>query len=84
MSFSPHLDAMQDRIKAIILRESEGLFDDPDEKDDLQITVRIACEFYVFLQQSNDPPEFSEADYMAGTIRSGLDWFFRWPRQAAS
>jgi hypothetical protein len=76
MSFSPHLDAMQDRIKAIILRESEGLFDDPDEKDDLQITVRIACEFYVFLQQSNDPPEFSEADYMAGTIRSGLDWFF--------
>ena len=25
---------------------------------------------------SNDLPESREAEYMAGTIRSGLDWFF--------
>lgn len=76
MSFSPELAAMQDQIKAIVVRGSEGFFDNPKDSADLQITVRIACEFYVFLQQSNDPPEFSEARYMADTIRSGLDWFF--------
>jgi hypothetical protein len=76
MLFSPELDAMQDRIKTIILRGAEGFLDDPKESANLQITIRIACEFYVFLQQANDAPEFSEADYMAATIRSGLDWFF--------
>jgi hypothetical protein len=74
--YSPELDAMKTRMTAIIVRDSEGYFDDPKEREDLQITVRIACEFFVFLQQSNDVPEFGEADYMAGTIRSGLDWFF--------
>jgi len=76
MSFSPELDVMKERMTAIIMRDSEGFFDDPKESEDLQITVRIACEFFVFLQRSNDVPEFGEADYMAGTIRSGLDWFF--------
>ena len=63
-------------MKAIILRDSEGFFDDPKESEDLQITIRIACEFFVFLRQSKDVPELDEAEYMAGTIRSGLDWFF--------
>src|SRR5882762_11334218 len=73
---SPEVDALKARMKAIILRDSEGFFDDPQEGEDLQITVRIACEFFMFLQQSNDVPELGEAEYMAGTIRSGLDWFF--------
>src|SRR5437016_12830750 len=76
MLFSPEMDAMQARMKAIILRDSEGFFDDPKESEDLQITIRIACEFFVFLRQSKDVPELDEAEYMAGTIRSGLDWFF--------
>jgi len=76
MRSSLEVEAMKARMKAIILRDSEGFFDDPKESEDLQITVRIACEFFVFLQQSNDVPELSEAEYMAGTIRSGLDWFF--------
>ena len=76
MSPSPELYAMQDRIKAIIRQESEGYFDDPPQSDDLQVCARIASEFYVFLQQSDGTSEPSEADYMAGTIRSGLDWFF--------
>ncbi len=67
---------MKAQMKAIILRDSEGFFDDPKESEDLQITIRIACEFFVFLQQSRDIPELGEAEYMAGTIRSGLDWFF--------
>ena len=76
MLSSPNLDAMKAQITAIILRDSEGYFDDPEESEDLQITVRIACEFSAFLQHSNDVPEWNDADYMAGTIRSGMDWFF--------
>ncbi len=76
MLFSPEIDAMKARLTAIILRDSEGFFDDPKESEDLQVTVRIACEFFVFLQRTNDVPELGEAEYMAGTIRSGLDWFF--------
>ncbi len=76
MLFSPEVDAMKAQMTAIIVRDSEGFFDDPKESEDLQITVRIACEFRVFLQQSNDAPELGDAEYMAGTIRSGLDWFF--------
>jgi hypothetical protein len=73
---SPEIDAMKARLTAIILRDSEGFFDDPKESEDLQVTVRIACEFFVFLQRTNDVPELSETEYMAGSIRSGLDWFF--------
>jgi hypothetical protein len=76
MLSSLEVDAMKARVKAIILRDSEGFFDDPKESEDLQITIRIACEFFAFLQQSNDVPELGEAEYMVGTIRSGLDWFF--------
>jgi hypothetical protein len=76
MLFSPEIDAMKEQMTAIIVRDSEGFFDDPNPREDLQITVRIACEFFVFLQQSNDVPELEEAKYMAGTIRSGMDWFF--------
>ena len=76
MLFPLEMDAMKAQMTAILLRDSEGFFDDPKESEDLQITVRIACEFFVFLQQSKDVPELGEAEYMAGTIRSGLDWFF--------
>ncbi len=73
---SPEIDALKAQMTAIIVRDSEGFFDDPQWSEDLQITVRVACEFFAFLQQSNDAPELGEAEYMAGTIRSGLDWFF--------
>ena len=73
---SPEIDAMKAQMTAIIVRDSEGFFDDPKESEDLQITVRIVCEFLVFLRQSDDAPEFGEAEYMTGTIRAGMDWFF--------
>jgi hypothetical protein len=73
---SPEIEAMKAQMKAVILRDSEGYFDDPQESEDLQITVRVACEFFAFLKRSSDPPELPEAEYMAETIRSGLDWFF--------
>jgi hypothetical protein len=70
------IDALKAQMTAIILRDAEGYFDDPREREAIQITVRIACEFFMFLRQSNDVPELREAEYMAETIRSGLDWFF--------
>ena len=76
MLFSPDLDVMKARMTAIILRDSEGFFDDPKESESLQITVRVACEFFIFLQRSKAVPELGEAEYMAETIRSGMDWFF--------
>ena len=76
MPSSLEIDALKAQMTAIILRDSEGFFDDPKESEDLQVTVRIACEFFMFLQQSNDVPELGGSEYMAGTIRSGLDWFF--------
>jgi hypothetical protein len=72
----PEIDALRAQMTAIIVRDAEGYFDDPSEREAMQITVRIACEFFVFLRQSNDVPELSKAEYMAETIRSGLDWFF--------
>jgi hypothetical protein len=75
MSPSPEIDAMKAQMTAIIVRDSEGFFDNLKESEDLQISVRIACEFFVFLKQSSETPELIEAAYMAGTIRSGLDWF---------
>ena len=44
---SPEIDALKAQMTAIIVRDSEGFFDDSKESEDLQITVRIACEFLV-------------------------------------
>jgi hypothetical protein len=84
MLSSLEMDAMKRQMTATIVRDSEGYFDDPKESEVLQITVRIACEFLVFLQQSNDVPELRDAEYMAGTIRAGLDWFFAMARTGGS
>lgn len=73
---SLEIDALRSQMTAILVRDAEGYFDAPREKENLQITVRIACEFLMFLQRSNNMPEWDGAEYMAETIRSGLDWFF--------
>ena len=72
---TPELPALIQRIVDLMVKDSEGCLD-PEEIESLQITVRIACEFFLFLQQSNDVPDLDEANYMAGTVRSGMDWFF--------
>jgi hypothetical protein len=77
MLFSPEMDELQAQIKTIILRESEDFFDEPGDLAVLQNTIRIACEFFDFLNRTDQAPELSEAEYMAGTIRSGIDDFYR-------
>jgi hypothetical protein len=80
---TPELIDLKQRIVDLMVRDSEGCLD-PAELESIQITVRIACEFFLFLQQSDDVlfsqqnniPGLDWASYMAGTVRSGMDWFF--------
>jgi hypothetical protein len=39
-------------------------------------TVRIACKFFDFLKRTDGVPDLEDADYMASTIRSGIDDFY--------
>jgi hypothetical protein len=45
-------------------------------RDDLHVTIRIAKDFYDFLVKYGDSPDGDQIDYMAGTIRSGMDEFY--------
>ena len=73
---SEDINQLKTQIEAVILRQSEDFFADPKDLAVLRVTIRIACEFFDFLERTDDPPEESEAEYMAGTIRSGMDFFF--------
>lgn len=70
------VDELREEIEAIILRGAEGFFDDAEDRSALEVTVRICCEFYDFLVHADDPPDSSDAKYIAGTIRSGMDEYF--------
>jgi hypothetical protein len=50
MLFSPELDELKAQIGMVILRESEDFFDEPKDLAVLQVTIRIACEFFDFLK----------------------------------
>src|SRR6266849_217556 len=65
-----------ENLEKLIVRESEGFFEDPDIRQDLHVTIRIATEFHDFLKLSGDSPSPEEVDYAANTIRSGIDHLF--------
>jgi hypothetical protein len=46
-------------------------------RDDLHVTIRIAKDFYDFLVKYGESPDRDQIDYMAGTIRSGIDEFYQ-------
>jgi hypothetical protein len=70
------VDELRDQIEAIILRGAEDFFDAPEDRSALEVTVRICCEFYDFLMRSTDEPDSSDANYVASTIRSGIEEYF--------
>jgi hypothetical protein len=71
------VDDLRDQIEAIILRGSEGFFDEPEDRTTLEVTVRICCKFFDFLRETRgETPDPSEVNYIAGTIRSGMDEYF--------
>lgn len=74
--FSPELDQSKSQITKNILRESEDFFGEPEDLAVLNNTVRIACEFFDFLKRTDGIPGLEDAEYMAGTIRSGIDDFY--------
>lgn len=70
------VDELREEIEAIILRGADDFFDAPEDRSALEVTIRICCEFYDFLVRASDPPDSSDANYMASTIRSGMDEYF--------
>jgi hypothetical protein len=84
MLFSPEQDELKAQITTVILRDSEDFFDKPADLAVLQNTIRIACEFFGFLKRIDGTPELSEAEYVADTIRSGIEISIRWPIGDAS
>jgi hypothetical protein len=74
--FSPELDELKTEIMKNILRESEDFFEPPEDLEVLRRTVEIASEFFIFLKSTDGLPDLKDADYIAGTIRSGIDEFY--------
>lgn len=70
------VDELRDQIEAIILLGAGDFFDAAEDRSALEVTVRICCEFYDFLMGAGDEPDSSDANYMASTIRSGMEEFF--------
>jgi hypothetical protein len=70
------VDELREQIEGIILRGREDFFDAAEDRSALEVTVRICCEFYDFLMGAGDEPDSSDANYMASTIRSGMEEFF--------
>ena len=70
------VDELRDQIEGIILRGADDFFDAPEDRSALEATVRICCEFYDFLIGAEDQPDSSDSNYMASTIRSGVDEYF--------
>src|ERR1700754_2613581 len=70
------VDELREEIEAIILRGADDFFDAPEDRSALAVTVRICCEFYDFLMRAGESPDSSDANYMAATIRSGMEEYF--------
>jgi hypothetical protein len=73
-----------ERIESAIVAGAEDLFEDANirvdlrstTREDLHTTIRIAKDFYDFLVTHGESPNGEQIDYMAGTIRSGIDEFY--------
>jgi hypothetical protein len=65
-----------DHIENLIVASSDGFFSEPEIREDLHVTIRVASDFYDFLVKYGETPPSEEIDYMMGTIRSGMDQFF--------
>jgi hypothetical protein len=70
------VDELREAIEAIILRGADDFFDAPEDRSALEVTVRICCEFFDFLTRAGDSSDSSDANYMASTIRSGMEEYF--------
>jgi hypothetical protein len=55
---------------------TENLFESAKEREMLHVSIRVSCDFQKFLLDFGDSPPQDEAEFVADTIRSGMDWFY--------
>lgn len=71
-----YVKAKTKEIKERIIAATEELFESEKEREFLHISIRVSCDFHKFLLDFGDEPPLDEAEYVADTIRSGIDWFY--------
>jgi len=79
-----HTQAITKDIEDRMVAGSEDLYDTPDARMDLHVTIRIACDFHQFLLDHGETPSDLDADYVMGTIRSGMDQYFSLAHSAST
>jgi len=71
-----YVKALTKQIEDRIVAVTEDLFESAKERELLHISIRVSCDFYKFLLDFGEKPPKDEAEYVADTIRSGIDWFY--------
>jgi len=71
----PNYSAAQ--ITSKILETTEEFFQEDGDAQDLRVAVRISCDVRDFIEKQGNQPDSQEADYMMGTIVSGVESFFQ-------
>jgi len=71
-----YVKAKTKEIEERIIAVTEELFESPKERELLHISIRVSCDFHKFLLDFGEKPPRHEAEYVADTIRSGIDWFY--------
>lgn len=71
-----YVKALTKQIEDRIVAVTEDLFESAKERELLHISIRVSCDFHKFLLDFGEKPPKDEAEYVADTIRSGIDWFY--------
>jgi hypothetical protein len=71
-----YVKAKTKEIEERIIATTEELFESPKERELLHISIRVSCDFHKFLLDFGEKPPRDEAEFVADTIRSGIDWFY--------
>ena len=71
-----YVKARTKEINERIVAVTEDLFESDKEREFLRISIRVSCDFHKFLLDFGDVPPVYEAEFVADTIRSGIDWFY--------
>jgi galactose-1-phosphate uridylyltransferase len=71
-----YVKALTKKIEDRIVAVTEDLFESAKEREMLHVSIRVGCDFHKFLLDFGEKPPRHEAEYVADTIRSGIDWFY--------
>jgi hypothetical protein len=71
-----YVKAKPKEIEERIIATTEELFESSKERELLHISIRVSCDFHKFLLDFGETPPRDEAEFVADTIRSGIDWFY--------